>query len=245
MNKVENVNPYDDTRSKKAQVEDMFDGIAPAYDFMNRAMTIGLDRLWLRALVRAVSKAKPSDIIDMATGTGDVALALARALPQTMVKGLDISEGMLTQARRKATDKNVGNRVSFAVADCTATGLSDGVCDVITVAYGVRNFADISAGYREMYRLLRPGGTIAILELSVPPCALIKPFYRLYTRALIPLAGRLVAGDKKAYTYLLDSIQAAPQRDDMCALMRKAGFVDTAWKSLTFGSCTLYTARKK
>ena len=244
MNKVEQINPYEDERSKKAQVEDMFDGIAPAYDLMNRAMTFGLDRLWLHALVNAVAGAAPADIVDMATGTGDVALALARAIPSAHITGLDISEGMLAEARRKAAAVPQGKRVDFAAADCTATALPDACCDALTVAYGVRNFADIGAGYREMYRLLRPGGMVAVLELSVPASALLRPFYALYTRTLIPIAGRLVAGDRKAYTYLLDSIKAAPQRADMCRLMEEAGFVDARYRSLVPGACILYSARK-
>ena len=151
---------------------------------------------------------------------------------------------MLAEARRKAAAVPQGKRVDFAAADCTATALPDACCDALTVAYGVRNFADIGAGYSEMYRLLRPGGMVAVLELSVPASALLRPFYALYTSTLIPIAGRLVAGDRKAYTYLLDSIKAAPQRADMCRLMEEAGFVDARYRSLVPGACILYTARK-
>ncbi|MBD5214929.1 MAG: bifunctional demethylmenaquinone methyltransferase/2-methoxy-6-polyprenyl-1,4-benzoquinol methylase UbiE [Bacteroidales bacterium] len=245
MPEVEKVNPYrDDTRSKDAQVQSMFDAIAPAYDFMNRAMTFGLDRLWLRRLIGVARAARPAVVLDLATGTGDVALALARALPDAEIRGLDLSEGMLEKAREKAGRTGLSGRISFAQADCLDTGLPDGCADMITIAYGVRNFADIAAGYREMYRLLRPGGTLAVLELSRPVNAAVKPLYRLYTKTLIPAAGRLMSHDTRAYSYLPESIAAAPQRREMTDILAGAGFADAAFRPMTFGVCTLYTARK-
>lgn len=243
--KVENVNPYaGDTREKGKQVRDMFNAIAPAYDFMNRAMTFGLDRLWLRRLVKAVSATGAEAIVDLATGTGDVALALARKMPSARIHGMDLSEGMLEKAREKAANSECGSRLSFEQADCLSTGLDDECAQAVTVAYGVRNFADIAAGYREMHRILKPGGTLAVLELSRPANALVKPLYTIYTRLLIPTAGRIVAGDGDAYRYLLQSIAAAPQRDAMTRLMTEAGFSKASYHSLFFGVCTLYTAVK-
>lgn len=172
MSQVEKVNPYrDDSRTKDEQVRSMFDSIAPAYDFMNRAMTGGLDRLWLRRLVSEAVAASPGSIIDIATGTGDVAFALARKLPEASITGIDLSEGMLDKARAKAAGLPYASKVSFMQADCLDSGLPDGCADLITVAYGVRNFADIAAGYREMYRMLRPGGKLCVLELSTPVSA--------------------------------------------------------------------------
>ncbi len=246
MPDVEKVNPYrDDTRSKDAQVQSMFDAIAPAYDFMNRAMTFGLDRLWLRQLIGVARRARPQTVLDLATGTGDVALALARALPEAEIRGLDLSEGMLEKAREKAAAKGLDGRISFAQADCLATGLPAACADLITIAYGVRNFADIAAGYREMYRLLRPGGTLAVLELSRPVNAAVKPLYKLYTRTLIPAAGRLLSHDTRAYSYLPESIAAAPQRSEMTDILAAAGFDHASFRPMTFGVCTLYTARKQ
>lgn len=243
MEKVEQLNPYiDDKRHKKEQVEAMFDSIAPAYDFMNRAMTAGMDRLWLRSLLRRARAAAPADVADFATGTGDVALALKRALPQACVSGLDLSEGMLAKARAKA--ERAGADISFEQTDCTATGYADNSFDLVTIAYGIRNFADIEAGYREMLRILRPGGQLLVLELTEPATALVKPFYRFYTRCVIPAAGSMVAGDRSAYTYLPQSIAACPQRAAMTAIMSKAGFADASYKSLFPGVCTLYTAIK-
>lgn len=245
MSEVEKINPYrNDSRAKDEQVQSMFDAIAPAYDFMNHAMTGGLDRLWLRRLAAAAAGHSPATVVDLATGTGDVAFALARRIPSAAITGLDLSEGMLDKARAKAAANGFAPRISFRQADCLATDLPDNFADVVTVAYGVRNFADIAAGYREMYRILRPGGKLCVLELSVPVAAVPKALYRLYTHSLIPLAGRLLSHDRHAYSYLPESIAAAPQRGAMTALLTDAGFVRALYRCFTFGACTLYTAYK-
>lgn len=242
MPSVEDITPYSDSRDKGHQVQQMFDTIAPAYDFMNHAMSFGLDRLWLRRLVRAVAADKPNDIIDLATGTGDVALAMAKAMPQACITGLDLSEGMLDKAREKAAAR--GASITFIQGDCLDTGLPSECADVITIAYGVRNFADIKGGYREMLRLLRPGGKLYVLELSVPTATLTRMGYNIYTRTLIPLGGRLLSGDKRAYTYLPESIAAVPKGTDMTAIMTAAGFTNCIYTPLSLGVCTLYQAQK-
>lgn len=245
MTDVENINPYGDSRGKKEQVAAMFDAIAPAYDFMNRAMSFGMDRLWLLALLKSVRAHRPADIVDLATGTGDVAFAMADALPDARVRGLDISEGMLAKARQRAAAGTYAGRLTFGCADGLATGLPDACADVVTVAYGVRNFADIEAGYREMHRIMRPGGLLAVLELSKPVNPIARPFYSLYTRLLIPAAGRLVSGDSRAYTYLPESIAAAPAGPAMAEIISRAGFSGVHFRRLSFGVCTLYTALKE
>lgn len=241
MADVEKVNPYrNDDRSKDEQVQSMFDAIAPAYDFMNHAMTGFLDRVWARKLVGEAVKGSPREVIDLATGTGDVAFALARRLPGAHVTGIDLSAGMLERARAKAVAMP-GVAIEFIQADGLHTGLPDACADVITIAYGVRNYADIAAGYREMYRLLRPGGRVLVLELSTPTASVPKAFYRFYSGTVIPAMGRLISRDTRAYSYLPESIAAAPQRQAMTRLMSEAGFRDTAFRSLTFGVVTLYT----
>lgn len=244
MQKVETIKPYGDSQAdtKEKQVEAMFDNIAPAYDFMNHAMTAGLDRLWLARLLKQVAGHKPEAIADFATGTGDVALALAKRLPQASITGLDLSEGMLAKARAKARAKNLD--IAFHQADCTATQLPANHFDAVTIAYGIRNFADIAAGYAEMHRILRPGAHIHVLELSTPTAAWAKPIYRLYTSLAIPALGSIMAGDRRAYAYLPQSIEAAPQRQQMAEIIARAGFTDVSFQSLTFGVCTLYTATK-
>lgn len=242
--KAEKVNPYDDTRPKTEQVREMFNSIAPAYDFMNRAMTFGLDRWWRRRAVRMLRDVPHDTILDVATGTGDIALLLARKLLPKSVTGVDLSEGMLAVARRKAESANLNSDVRFVEADCLALPFADNMFDCVTVAYGVRNFASLSAGYAEMHRVLRSGGTLCVIELSTPTSRKVLPFYLFYTRRIIPFVGRLVSKDVRAYSYLPESIAVVPQREEMTALMTDAGFCEATFRTLTFGVCTIYLATK-
>ena len=248
--KVEGVTPYR-PGEKREQVEEMFDSIAPAYDFMNNAMTFGLCRYWRnRALTIAGKEAGEvplRSILDVATGTGDVAFELLRRFPDARVSGVDLSEGMLTVARRKAASLPAADaqRVSFEQGDSLQLPYADNSFDMVTVAYGVRNFAHLDRGLAEMARVLRPGGTICVIELSEPVNPLLKSLYFFYSHKLIPLLGRFVSGDKSAYTYLPQSIAACPQREAMTALMRGAGFGACRWKSLTFGAVTIYYGKKR
>lgn len=240
--KAEHIKPYDPSRAKAEQVREMFDSIAPAYDWMNRAMTLGIDRLWRRKAVRMVARTNPHHVVDIATGTGDLAITLARRLPHATVTGIDLSEGMVDIGRRKVEAAGLSDRVTLQCGDCLALPLADASADAVTVAYGVRNFEHLIDGYREMLRVLRPGGMLCVVELSTPVNRLVKPFYDLYTRLLIPSVGRLVSKDRRAYSYLPESIAAVPQGDDMLALIAEAGFTGTAFRRLTFGVCTIYTA---
>lgn len=242
MNEVERITPYGTDKSKGEQVEQMFDSIAPAYDFMNRAMTLGIDRLWRKKAVRMVAARSPRLILDVATGTGDLALELARSIPNSVITGVDLSEGMIRVGREKVEKAALADRITLQVADCLSLPFADATFDALTVAYGVRNFADIPAGLREMHRVLKPGGMVCIVELSTPANVLVKPFYKLYTRGIIPLVGRMVSKDTRAYSYLPESIAAVPQRGAMCDLMTAAGFRDAGFRSLTFGVCIIYTA---
>lgn len=243
--KVEQINPYKaDSRDKSEQVREMFDTIAPAYDLMNRAMTFGIDRIWRRKAVGMISSPEPSRILDIATGTGDLALRMAESFPSALITGVDLSEKMVAIGCEKVRSRGLEERVKLLTGDCLDLPFGDDSFDCITCAYGVRNFQDLLAGYREMLRVLRPGGRVMILELSVPECRLVKPFYRLYTRAIIPLAGRIVSKDVRAYSYLPESIAAVPSRAQMTAIMEEAGFSNAACRELTFGVCCIYTAVK-
>ncbi len=242
MNEVERITPYGTNQSKGEQVEQMFDSIAPAYDFMNRAMTLGIDRNWRKKAVRMVAERSPRDILDVATGTGDLAIELARAIPGSVITGVDLSEGMIKVGHEKIAAASLTDRITLQAADCLALPFESCTFDALTVAYGVRNFADIPAGLREMYRVLKPGGMVCIVELSTPSNPIVKPFYRLYTRGIIPLVGRLISKDSRAYSYLPESIAAVPQRAAMCDLMTAAGFTRASFRPLTFGVCTIYTA---
>lgn len=251
---VENLNPYSRGETKGKEVEEMFDSIAPAYDFMNTAMTFGLHRNWRdTALDRAaeafreLSATTPASILDVATGTGEVALEMHRRWPKASITGVDLSEGMLDIARRKLASLPEAEKklIAFEAGDCLALRFPDNTFDMVTVAYGVRNFEKLLQGYREIYRVLRPGGILCVIELSEPENRLTHAAYRFYSRTLIPLAGKLISRDPRAYTYLPESIAAAPQRRDMARLMQQAGFRRCRWQSLTFGAVTFYLAQKQ
>lgn len=242
--KAEKITPYGTDRPKGAQVEEMFDNIAPAYDFMNRAMTLGIDRSWRRKVVKAATDPSPAAILDVATGTGDLAIQLARAAGGASVTGIDLSEGMLAVGRRKVAEAGLDRRVTLIQGDCLALPFPDGSFDTVTVAFGVRNFEHLDRGYAEMARVLRPGGKLIVLELSVPTSPMVRPFYRLYTRGIIPLLGRMVSSDSRAYTYLPESIAAMPQGEKMLSLMREARLSSPSLRRLTLGVATIYTATK-
>ncbi len=243
---AEKINPYrDDLRPKTAQVRDMFDNIAPAYDFMNRMMTLGIDKLWRRKAVGMLRRHHPQHILDVATGTGDLAIALARRLSPETITGVDLSENMINIARQKsAMESESDTMFDFRVADCLALPFADNTFDCVTVAYGVRNFERLLDGYREMYRVMKPDGILCVIELSTPVNRFVRPLYNLYTRRLIPLAGRLVSHDTRAYSYLPESIEAVAQGPEMTALMTRAGFRNATFRRLTFGVCTIYLAKK-
>lgn len=249
MNSPEEVKPYDDKKDKGEQVEQMFDSIAPAYDFMNTAMTFGLHRRWrdkaLRGVCAALEGVAAPRVLDLACGTGDVTLRLAGMLPGALITGADLSAGMLEVARRKLgkADAPTRRRIEFRQADALRMPFADGEFDAVTIAYGVRNFQNLRAGYAEMRRVLRPGGTLCVIELCEPANLLIRLGYKFYTRSLIPLAGRLVSKDPRAYTYLPQSIAACPQREDMTALMREAGYTGAMHRVLFPGVCAIYTAQ--
>lgn len=241
---AEKIKPYDNNRGKTEQVEEMFDSISGAYDLMNRAMTLGIDKLWRRRAVRLVKACTPAVVADLATGTGDLAIALARQIGNARVNGYDLSEGMLRVGRAKVAKAGLDDRISLTQADCLDLPAPDSSVDAVTVAYGVRNFEHLDRGYREMLRVLRPGGLLCVVELSTPRGRITGPLYRCYTRWLVPALGRLVSRDRRAYSYLPESIAAVPQGRNMCDLMSRAGFTDCQFRPMTFGACTIYTARK-
>lgn len=244
-NRVEQVTPYSDQATTKTdQVRQMFDAIAPAYDFMNRAMTLGIDIWWRRLAVKRLKRITPAHILDVATGTGDFAIQLHDSLHPQHITGIDLSPGMLAEAQRKVKEKGLQEVISFEEGDCMALPMQDNTFDAVTVAFGVRNFEHLQQGYQEMARVLRPGGMLCVLELSTPTNKLIRWFYDLYTLHIIPAIGSIKSGDKSAYRYLPNSIAAVPQGDDMLQLMRNAGLKEATFRRLTLGVCTIYTAVK-
>lgn len=245
---AEKVNPYKgDNRDKAEQVRDMFDSIAPAYDFMNRAMTLGIDKIWRAKAVADIKRhlgASPAQILDIATGTGDLAILLARKLPNAQVTGADLSPGMVEIGKQKVEKAGLAQRISLQVADCLNLPFADNTYHCVTVAYGVRNFAHLAQGLTQMLRVLKPGGMLCIIELSTPTSPLVKPLYRFYTGVIIPFAGRLVSRDVSAYSYLPQSIAAMPQGQQMARILADCGYEQVKFRPLTFGVCTIYTATK-
>ncbi len=246
---VEQIKPYHDgTAGKAEQVERMFDNIAPAYDFMNRAMTLGIDRWWRRRAVslvgRHVERVAAPRMLDIATGTGDFAIALHKRCPEAMIHGIDLSEGMLNVGRKKVEQRHLSQAITFTRADALDLPFENDTFEAVTVAFGVRNFEHLDRGYAEMCRVLRSGGMVCVVELSTPTNRIIRWAYDLYTLHVIPFIGGLRSGDREAYRYLPRSIAAVPQAERMLELMSKAGFVDTHCHKLTFGTCSIYTAIK-
>lgn len=243
---AEKINPYNETESKTEQVEEMFDSIAPAYDFMNTAMTFGLHRYWRNQALRRLASLPHKDVLDVATGTGDVAFKIYESMHPDTVTGIDLSRGMLDIARKKLQKMTDAARhsIHFMEGNCLEMPFDDESFDIITVAYGVRNFENLKQGYSEMLRVLRKGGTLCVIELSVPKNPLLRFAYNIYSHHLIPFVGKLISGDSRAYSYLPESIAACPQRESMTEIMRNAGFDKTSYRSLTFGAVTIYIASK-
>lgn len=239
------INPYSgDSRAKGEQVRDMFDNIAPAYDLLNRAMTLGIDTRWRRRAVKMLQAVPHDRILDLATGTGDLAFELARRLDPVEVTGLDLSEQMIAVARQKASRLDYADCVKFATGDCLQLPFTSHSFDCVTCAYGVRNFENLLTGYREMHRVLKPSGTLCIIELSTPTLPIVRGLYKFYSTRVIPALGRMLSRDGRAYTYLPQSIAAVPQGEQMLSLITQAGFENARFLPLTLGVCTIYTATK-
>lgn len=247
--RVEDINPYGGEEEKGKQVEHMFDSIARKYDLMNKAMSLGQHHNWrdkaLKAALRELSPTEELNILDIATGTGDVAFRLHELRPQASITGIDLSEGMLEIARKKLLEIPEPERqlLAFGKADSLALPFHDASFNLITVAYGVRNFSNLRKGLEEMKRVLKPGGTLCIIELSTPKNFFTRQAYKVYSGKFIPWLGKKISGDSRAYSYLPESIEACPQREDMAALLYAAGFNRVNWKSLSFGALTYYIAK--
>jgi demethylmenaquinone methyltransferase/2-methoxy-6-polyprenyl-1,4-benzoquinol methylase len=243
MYKQESVTPYGEG-SKQEQIRRMFDKIAPSYDRLNHALSLGIDRRWRRTAVDALGIHQPQQILDIATGTGDFALLLAKRIKPQHIVGADISEGMMAVGREKVKEEGLQNVISFQYEDCMQLTFPDGSFDAVTSSYGVRNFQNLDKGLQEMQRVLRPGGHLLIVELTPPPSFPMKQLFWLYAHVVMPLLGRLISHDDSAYTYLPASMEAFPQPEQMEGILRKAGFTEVQWRRFTFGISTMYLATK-
>lgn len=237
--------PYNTEQGKKEQVREMFDRIAPSYDRLNHMLSFQVDKLWRRHVVRIVRRMEPRRILDVATGTGDLALALARHIPGVQVLGVDLSEKMLDEAARKAAARGLEDRVVLSPGDAERLDLAAGSVDVVTSAFGVRNFGDLEQGLREFARVLKPGGKAVILEFSTPRNPLFRSIYAFYSHRLLPLVGGAVSKDRKAYEYLPASVDEFPGPGRFLELMRQAGFTNCRARSQSWGIAQIYVGEKQ
>lgn len=239
----EQVKPYSNEGEKKEQMVAMFDNIAQEYDKYNYLASFNIDRIWRKRAISSLKPFAPRHILDIATGTGDLALLIDKKLKPETVIGCDISEGMMQVARKKCQKRGITN-IRFEKEDCTALSYPDNSFDAVTSSFGVRNFQELEKALGEMYRVLRPGGHLVILELSSPTRFPMKQLFPIYAKYVMPTLGRIFSKDAKAYRYLPDSIAAFPQGEVMQEIIMKAGFNKVEFRRFTGGVCTFYMATK-
>lgn len=238
------VTPYkDSSEKKKQQVEQMFDNIAPKYDFLNHFLSLGIDKLWRKKAIRILSGYKTNLLLDVASGTGDFAIAAAKLKPSKII-GFDISEQMLNVGRAKVQRLGLDHIIEFQKGDSEAMPFDAEHFDAITVAFGVRNFENLENGLREFVRVLKDDGVAIILEFSKPKYFPMKQLYLFYFFGILPLIGRLVSKDSSAYSYLPESVMAFPDDQKFLTILRNVGFSKASQRRLSFGIATIYIAQK-
>jgi demethylmenaquinone methyltransferase / 2-methoxy-6-polyprenyl-1,4-benzoquinol methylase len=236
--------PYKNSeRSKKVQVEEMFDEISPRYDLLNHLLSVNIDKTWRRKAIEMLRPYKPGRIIDIATGTADFALEAARLNPQ-LITGIDLSDGMLKVGRQKIENKGLSGVIELRKADSENLPFADGIYDAAIVGFGVRNFENLTKGVAEIFRVLKPDGVFIILEFSRPKNILFKKLYFFYFRRVLPFLGRMVSKSNRAYSYLPESVLEFPDGDEFAAILRTSGFINVTYKLLTLGIATIYIAQK-
>jgi demethylmenaquinone methyltransferase / 2-methoxy-6-polyprenyl-1,4-benzoquinol methylase len=230
--------------SKKEQVADMFNHIAGKYDFLNHLLSLGIDKGWRTKAIKSIEEINPKKILDVATGTGDLAIAAAKKIPESKIVGIDIAAQMLEVGKVKIENKTLSDRIEMKLGDSEALPYADNHFDAVLCAYGVRNFQDLPEGLIEMNRVMRTGGRIAILEFSQPKSFPIKQLFAFYFKYIMPLFGKMVSKHSTAYNYLPESVMAFPEGVDFCTIMGDCGFKNVKAQPLTFGITSLYTAEK-
>ncbi|GIV59311.1 bifunctional demethylmenaquinone methyltransferase/2-methoxy-6-polyprenyl-1,4-benzoquinol methylase UbiE [Rhodocaloribacter litoris] len=236
---MKNYPPIEQVQGKKEEVQAMFDAIAPRYDLLNRILSFGIDRRWRRQAVAMLREHQPRRILDVATGTADLAIEALSLDPEKVV-GVDISDEMLRIGQEKIERLGLADRITLRKGDAERLPFSDSQFDAVLVAFGVRNFENLEQGLRQIARVLRPGGVLVVLEFSRPRRFPVKQLYRFYARHILPRVGRSLSRNEGAYQYLPDSIAAFPDGPHFLDIMEKAGFKDLRWKPLTFGIASLY-----
>ncbi len=229
---------------KKEQVAEMFNRIAFRYDFLNRFLSGGIDRTWRKKAIGELKSVNPKTVLDVATGTADMPILLMKLLSPDKVIGIDISEAMLDLGRRKVEKKNLKGKISLQTGDAENIHFSNASFFAATVAFGVRNFQSLEKGLSEIYRILKPGGKLVILEFSKPDNSYFLPFYKLYLRVIAPRVGKMISGSLDAYKYLNDSVNAFPEGPAFIEILNKSGFKETYFKKLSLGICTIYCGNK-
>lgn len=242
--KAEKIVPYNTSDNKGVQVERMFDAIAENYDTLNHTLSMGIDKVWRKKAISLLKKRSPKRILDIATGTGDLAMQAYELLKPDQILAVDLSEGMMDVGRQKVAKAGLSDKITFQKQDCLNLSIEDNSFDVAMVAFGVRNFEDLDKGLKEILRVLKPGGVLMILELSTPRSFPMKQGYWLYSRCFIPTIGRWISKDKAAYSYLPKSIEAFSQGKEMIDILTKNGFSNTQYKTYTFGVCSMYLGEK-
>lgn len=237
------VKPYNTSDTKRFEVEKMFDTIAHKYDFLNHFLSLGIDVWWRKQALRMIAHKKPKYILDVATGTGDVAIALMQLNPEKII-GIDISNNMLEIGRKKIIEKKIENKIELRNEDCENLSFSNEMFDAITVAFGVRNFENLEKGLQEMHRVLKKGKTVMILEFSKPTIFPFKQLYNFYFSFILPFIGKYFSKDNSAYSYLPESVKNFASGKEFVEILNKIGFKNVITKQLTFGICTVYVAEK-
>lgn len=244
MKEKSTVTPYRTDESKKAQVERMFDKIAPKYDLLNRVLSLGIDVWWRKRALGYLKSGHPRDLLDVATGTADVALLAAKILKPQRIVGIDIANVMLDIGRQKIRERGLDATIELRTGDSEKLEFADASFDAVTVAFGVRNFENLERGLSEMLRVLRPGGQVVILEFSRPNIFPFKQLYNTYFKYVLPLIGRFTSRDMRAYTYLFESVQVFPEGDQFIHILSKTGYQNPRCERLTLGICSIYHAVK-
>ncbi len=240
----EKITPYKDSElGKKEQVTQMFDSISGNYDGLNRVISFGIDIKWRKRVVAILKKKEPKTILDIATGTGDLAINMVETGANKIV-GLDISPGMLAVGKKKISNKKLDKTIEMVVGDSENLPFEESSFDAVTVAFGVRNFETLEKGLAEIYRVLKPKGTFVVLETSVPTKTPYKQGYRFHCNYILPIVGRLFSKDRAAYTYLSESAAVFPHGEDFNNILRKIGFIEVTNKPQTFGVASIYVATK-
>lgn len=243
-NSYSEVKPYDPSESKKEQVTSMFDKIAPYYDYLNRFLSLGIDIWWRKKAIRQLKGMTNTKILDIATGTADLALEANKQLNPQSVTGLDISENMLKIGRKKISKVKLDDKINLICGDSENLPFDNGAFNTVMAAFGVRNFENLEAGLKEMHRVTAPNGQMMILEFSKPKTFPIKNIFNAYFKYLLPVIGKIKSKDPKAYQYLYESVQAFPDYDNFASILKNIGFSSVEFKPLSFGICTIYLAKK-